>query len=152
MPSLNWFTLNRLDGGPTFFSGTNRSSASVFWNEWFFGVVITIASLITVLLLLSPAYKHRWKTVSLASASPPPGKYPFDCWPLTCVFHWIPLQSAGFPIKCRSSSSPVCADCSSSEASEAWTHFVDKTAASKGPATTFWTFLEPIECISSCLV
>ena len=65
MPSLNWFTLNRPEGGPTLFSSVNRSSAWIFWNEWLFGVVIAVASFITVLLLLSPTYKHRWKTVSL---------------------------------------------------------------------------------------
>lgn len=65
MPSLNWFSLNRVDGGPSYFGNVNRLSASSYWNEWLFGVVITAAAFVTVLLLLSPIYKHQWRTVSL---------------------------------------------------------------------------------------
>jgi len=67
MPSLNWFNLNRVDGGPSYFGNSNRLSASLYWNDWLFGVVITAAAFITVLLLLSPIYKHQWRTVSLVS-------------------------------------------------------------------------------------
>lgn len=65
MPSLNWFSLNRVDGGPSYFGNANRTSASLYWNDWLFGVVVTAAAFITVLLLLSPIYKHQWRTICL---------------------------------------------------------------------------------------
>ena len=68
MPSLHWFTLDRgTGGGPSLFSYANRTTADFFWNDWLFSVVITIAAFITVLLILSPAYKHQLKTISLVN-------------------------------------------------------------------------------------
>lgn len=69
MPSLNWFSLNRVDGGPSYFGNANRTSASLYWNDWLFGVVVTAAAFITVLLLLSPIYKHQWRTICLVTTS-----------------------------------------------------------------------------------
>ena len=65
MPSLNWFSLNRPDGGAAYFWHYNRTSAPLYWNDWLYGVVITAAAFLTILVILSPAYKQRWMTLSL---------------------------------------------------------------------------------------
>ena len=66
MPSLNWFSLNRgSSGGPAYFSYANRTTAACFWNDWLFAVVITVVAFVTLLLILSPSYKHQLKTISL---------------------------------------------------------------------------------------
>ena len=67
MPSLQWFSLNRENGGPAYFGEPNRTVAAFGWNQWLFGVVITIASFLTILIILSPAFKYKWKTLSLVS-------------------------------------------------------------------------------------
>lgn len=66
MPSLpDWFSLNRVDGGPAYFSTANRSSAPIHCNDWFYGVIVFVVASITISALLLPAFKRKCKTFFL---------------------------------------------------------------------------------------
>ena len=67
MSNLNWFTLNRVDGGSAYFGADNRTEAPVWLNHWFYCIVIVVVSFIVVLVVLSPPLKHKWTTLSLVS-------------------------------------------------------------------------------------
>ena len=69
MPSLHWFDLSRDDGGPAYFWNLNRTKAPLYWNEWFYGVLITAAAFTTILLILSPSHKYQWKTLAMVRES-----------------------------------------------------------------------------------
>jgi hypothetical protein len=70
MSNLNWFTLNRVDGGSAYFWADNRTEAPVWLNHWFYCIVIIVVAFIVVLVVLSPPLKHKWTTLSLVNYFP----------------------------------------------------------------------------------
>lgn len=69
MPSLNWFSLSRVGGGPTYYWAHNRTEAPVWLNDVFYGVFVSVAGLVAIMAVLAPPMKHKRNTLFLVTTS-----------------------------------------------------------------------------------
>lgn len=67
MPSLNWFSLSRVGGGPTYYWAHNRTEAPVWLNDVFYGVFVSVAGLVAIMAVLAPPMKHKRNTLFLVT-------------------------------------------------------------------------------------